>query len=86
MALTPSDAKAAVRSKIDSLFGPIDSSLQSSEITALNQARDKMAESIASVVTYIQQNATVSSTVLSVSGVTAGPGVSGPGTATGTIL
>lgn len=86
MALSPAAAKSAARAKIESTMGPVDPTLKPAEVTALNQSRDQMAESMASMSTYIQQNAEVMATVSSVSGVTPGGGASGPGSATGTLV
>ena len=86
MALSPSTAKSAARAKIESSFGPIDPNLKPSETASIDASRDQLAESIASMSAYIQQNAQVIATVASVSGVTPGGGASGPGSATGTLL
>lgn len=86
MALSPAMAKAHARAELDSVFGPIPPDLQASEKSAMEEARDQLAQAIASQSSYIQQNATVMATVASVSGVVPGGGMSGPGTATGTLF
>lgn len=80
MPMTPAGLKAKIIADMTAIIGPPDDpTKQESFAEALGKA----------IVEYIQTNATVASTVLvaSVSGVTVGGGVSGPGagTATGTI-
>ena len=80
MPMTTAGLKAAILSEMTSKLGSAEDGTK----------RDSFADAIASaVVNYIKTNAAVTSTVAvtSVSGVTTGPGVSGPGagTATGTI-
>lgn len=58
---------ADVRAKIDSEFGPINSSLLPAEQTLCDAARQKMARCIAEAGTYVRDNA-----VVTVTGVQAG--------------
>jgi hypothetical protein len=71
MALTKAGLKAVIITKLNAQFGaPSDSSVQ-----------DKFADAVAdAVVSYLVTNTVVA--VTSVSGVTTGPGVSGPGAGT----
>jgi hypothetical protein len=93
MPVTLPGGKADVRAKMDALFGPIPANLQPSEVTALNQARDQLAETISQLGQYVKINATVNSTVTpgihvtTVGGPTTQTGATdAPGSATGTII
>lgn len=71
---------AAVRAEIDSMFGAIPSGLTGPQQAAVDAARNNLATSIAKSGKYVRDFGTI--LVASVSLVTPGVGVSGPGTGT----
>ena len=80
MSMNHAGGKSAVRAQMDAVFGPISSSLLPAEQAALSLARDRLSDTIAEFVDYIQGSAVVN--VASVSGVYPGAYSSGPGTGT----
>lgn len=81
--------KTSIFAELQTQF-PIPGGLTGAEQAALLESQEKLAQAIAdgdgpTTVTHIQSNAQVVVTVASVSGVTPGGGVSGPGAGTGTI-
>jgi hypothetical protein len=80
MTITAGAAKTAARAAIDSAFGPIPSGLKPAEQTAIDTARDQLAESMASQATYVQGAAVVPSGIavqvapMSGTGATTAPG------------
>jgi len=76
MALTAAGLKAAMLTQMTAQLGAAEDATK----------RDKLVTAISTaVIDYIKANGAIVVTVTSVAGVTAGPGVSGPGTGTGTI-
>jgi hypothetical protein len=79
-----SSLKTQILAQLNAQF-PTDTNLLNAEKTAINSAKDKLAQAIAdgdgpTTVDHIKNNAVVS--VSSVTGVTPGGGVSGPGSGT----
>jgi AICAR transformylase/IMP cyclohydrolase PurH len=81
MAIVFSGAKAAIRTAIDTYFGPIPSSLSSADQASISAQRDNLASIIATACTYVQANAVVHTNDTGT--VTSGAGSGGAVVATG---